>query len=362
MTPERWVRFPVRTVLVVIALVIAVWALIAILSIAREVITWILIAIFLALAMNQGVDLLMRRGVKRRGMAVAITYLGVLGAIAAVGATFVPILIDQVNEFVDKVPEYVEDLTKGEGKLGFLQEQYQIVDKIKAAIREGGAERIFGLSGTAISITKSVLTIIAAVVTIAFLTLFMLLEGPAWLERFYSLMPERSQPRWRRLGNEMYRTVGGYVTGNLFISVIAGISYTIVMLIMGVPFAIALGLVVAILDLVPMVGATLATVIVGTVAFFDSIAAGIVIVVFAIIYQQIENHLLQPLVYGRTVKLSPLAVLIAVLVGASLAGVLGALAAIPIAGAIQVLILDWRRSREAVAAEEVPATVDERAG
>jgi len=362
MTPERWVRFPVRTVLVVIGLVIAVWALISILSIAREVITWILIAIFLALAMNQGVDALLRRGVRRRGLAVAITYLGVLGGIAAVGATFVPILIDQVNEFADKVPEYVEDLTKGEGRLGFLQEEYHIVDRIKEAIQEGGAERVFGLSGTAISITRSVLTIIAAIVTIAFLTLFMLLEGPAWLERFYSLVPEQSQPRWRRLGNEMYRTVGGYVTGNLFISVIAGVSYTIVMLIMGVPFAAALGLVVAILDLVPLVGATVAALIVGTVAFFDSLAAGIVIVVFAIVYQQIENHLLQPLVYGRTVQLSPLAVLIAVLVGASLAGVLGALAAIPIAGAIQVLIMDWRRSRVAPTPAEAPGVADDRPG
>src|SRR6185436_13975314 len=109
--------------------------------------------------------------------------------------------------------------------------------------------------GTAIAVTKSVLTIVAASVTIIFLTFFMLLEGPAWVERFYSLMPESSQPRWRRVGNDIYRTVGGYVTGNLLISLIAGVSATVVLLIMGVPYAVALGLIVAILDLIPLAGA-----------------------------------------------------------------------------------------------------------
>jgi predicted PurR-regulated permease PerM len=124
------------------------------------------------------------------------------------------------------------------------------------------------------------------------------------------------------------------------------------MWIMGVPFALALGLLVAILDLVPLAGATIAAIVVGTVAFIHSVPAGIVVIVFFIVYQQIENHVLQPLVYGRTVQLSPLAVLVAVLVGASLAGILGALGAIPIAGAIQVLVLDWRRYH---GVEEVPA-------
>jgi predicted PurR-regulated permease PerM len=173
----------------------------------------------------------------------------------------------------------------------------------------------------------------------------MLLEGPRWMDRIYGLLPVESQPRWRRVGYDIYRTVGGYVTGNLLISLIAGISSTIVLLIMGVPYAVALGLIVAFLDLIPLAGATLAAIIVGAVAFIHSIVAGIVVVVFFVIYQQVENHLLQPVVYGRTVQLSPLAVLIAVLIGAELAGVLGALAAIPVAGAIQVVIADWNRQR-----------------
>jgi predicted PurR-regulated permease PerM len=143
------------------------------------------------------------------------------------------------------------------------------------------------------------------------------------------------------------------VTGNLLISVIAGVASTIVMLILGVPYAVALGLLVAILDLIPLAGATLAAIIVSSVGFIHSIAAGIVLIIFFIVYQQIENHLLQPLVYSRTVRLSPLAILVSVLIGAELAGVLGALAAIPVAGTIQVLLvafLEERRARRGTAA------------
>jgi predicted PurR-regulated permease PerM len=155
----------------------------------------------------------------------------------------------------------------------------------------------------------------------------------------------------QRIANDVYRTVGGYVTGNLLISIIAGAASTIVLLVMGVPFAVALGLLVAILDLVPLAGATLAAIIVSTVAFLASLPAGIVVLVFFIVYQQVENHLIQPVVYSRTVQLSPLAILIAVLVGAKLAGILGALAAIPVAGTIQVLLLSWLEVRRERGAE-----------
>jgi predicted PurR-regulated permease PerM len=177
------------------------------------------------------------------------------------------------------------------------------------------------------------------------MTFFMLLEGPRWTERFFSLLTPSSRTRWEGVGRDIYRTVGGYVTGNLVISLIAGTLTTVVLLILGVPFAVALGLIVAILDLIPLAGATIAAIIVGTVSFIHSITAGIIVIVFFIVYQQVENHLLQPLVYGRTVQLSPLAVLISVLIGAELAGVLGALAAIPVAGGLQVILLDWLRHR-----------------
>jgi len=198
-----------------------------------------------------------------------------------------------------------------------------------------------------LAVAKGVVNAVLATVTIAFMTFFMLLEGPGWVDSFLRQLPEEPRRRWRQVGHEIYRTVGGYVTGNLLISLIAGSLTTIVLLIMGVPFAVALGLIVAILDLIPLAGATIAAIIVGGVAFLHSIPAGIVVVVFFIVYQQIENHLLQPIVYGRTVQLSPLVILISVLIGAELAGVLGALAAIPVAGSLQVVFADWLRHRRA---------------
>jgi predicted PurR-regulated permease PerM len=352
---ERVVRFSVRSVLTVIALVIAAWAMLSIIAITRQVISWILVSIFLALALNPAVEWFMRRGVKRRGAAAGLTYTVAIGAIVGIGFLFIPTLVNQVNDFVQALPGYVDDLTKGRGRLGFLQTKYQIVDKVREAVSSGGASKVLGLTGTAVSITKSVITLVVAIITITFLTFFMLLEGPAWMERFYALLPEGSQARWRRVGYDVYRTVGGYVTGNLLISLIAGTLTTIILLILGVPFAVALGVIVAILDLIPLAGATIAAIIIGTVAFLHSITAGIVVVVFFIAYQQIENHFLQPVIYGRTVQLSPLAVLISVLIGAKLAGILGALGAIPVAGAIQVLLLDWQRAkRERIAPAETP--------
>jgi predicted PurR-regulated permease PerM len=163
----------------------------------------------------------------------------------------------------------------------------------------------------------------------------MLLEGPAWVERGLAALPESRRPRWRRLGGQIRETVSGYVPGNLLISAIAGTGAGIVLALTGVPFPVALGLLVAILDLIPLAGIVLAT-----MAFLTSLSAGIIVVVYFIVYQLIENHVLQPLVYGRTVRLSPLVVLVAVLVGSDLAGVLGALAAIPVAGTLQILLAD----------------------
>ena len=352
---ERLVRFPVKTILTVLGLIVAVWALLHVVVVARSVIVYILIAIFLALAINPLVAWIMRRGVRSRGVASGLACLLVLAGIAAIGYAFIPTLIDNVNNFVDAVPGYVHDLTKGKGRLGFLETKYHVVERLEHYVKQGGAKKLLGLSGVAISVTKSVLSFIVGAVTVAFLTFFMLLEGPTWMERFYGLLPEESQPRWRGVGHGIYRQVGGYVTGNLAISLIAGALATFVLLLLGVPFAVALGLLVGLLDLLPLVGATIAAVIVVAVGFLHSVLAGIVLIVFFIVYQQFENHVLQPLVYNRTVALSPLAILVSILIGAELAGVLGALAAIPVAGAIQVLIVDFLRARRERALK-TPAT------
>jgi predicted PurR-regulated permease PerM len=349
---ERWVHFRPRTVLVVIGILIAAFITLKVLWISRHVLSWIFIALFLALALNPAVERLERR-LGRRGAATGIVFVAALVAIGLIGWLFIPTLVDQVNNFAHKVPDYLDDVTKGRGRLGFLETKYHLVDKARKALRDGGASKLFGLSGTALALAEGVINAVLALVTIAFMTFFMLLEGPNWVDRFFSLLRPKSRERWRSVGHDIYRTVGGYVSGNLLISLIAGGLTAIVLAIMGVPYSIALGLVVGILDLIPLAGATIAAIIVGGVAFIHSVPAGIVVVAFFIIYQQVENHILQPVVYGRTVQLSPLVVLISVLIGAELAGVLGALAAIPVAGAIQVVFADWLRHRRV---DPVPET------
>ncbi len=202
------------------------------------------------------------------------------------------------------------------------------------------------------------MTFVVATVTILFMTLFMLLEGPSWVSRFEQLVPETARPHWQRSIDGIYKTVGGYVSGNLAISFVAGLSTTIVLLIVGVPYAVALGVIVAVLDLVPLAGATIAAVLVGLVAFVHTIVAGIVVVAFFIAYQQLENHVLQPLVYGRTVQLSPLTVLLSVLIGAEVFGIVGALAAIPIGGSAQVVAREITRYRREIRGGPPPAAPD----
>jgi predicted PurR-regulated permease PerM len=349
---ERVVSFRVRTILGIFLIAIAVWTVLHVVSVARHVLVWVAISVFLAMAINPLVDVLQRNGIRRRGLATGTAFLLVLLAFAAIGALFIPTLVDNVNKLVDATPGYVHDVTKGKGRLGFLETKYQIVEKVQEQIHNGGAKKLLGLSGAAVSVTKGVVSIVAGTVTIVFLTFFMVLEGPGWVERFYALLPPESQPRWRRIGNEIYRTVGGYVTGNLLISLIAGTLTALVLIALGVPYAVALGLIVAILDLIPLAGATAAGIIIGIVALLHSIFAGIVVIAFFILYQQLENHVLQPVVYNRTVKLSPLVILISVLIGAEVAGVLGALGVIPVAGSIQVILAEFLRARRERAIEK----------
>jgi predicted PurR-regulated permease PerM len=345
MSSDRVVTFRPKTVLSVagmlLGLAIALWVV----WVARRVVVWALVSVFLALALNPAVDGVQRRGVGRRGVAVVLVYVVVVLVIAGLGALIVPTLLQQVDDLIDAAPGYVEDLTAGRGPLGFLETKYHVVDRVTEAVRGNGSGRLAGGASAALDVARSVVTFVVAVVTITFMTFFMLLEGPAWLERLLGLLPEPSRPRWEAVGRDVYRTVGGYVTGNLLISLIAGVAATMVLLALGMPFALALGLLVAILDLIPLAGATLAAVLVTLVALTESVTTAIVVLAFFVVYQQLENHLLQPLVYGRTVQLSPLAILIAVLVGAEVAGVIGALGAIPIAGTIQILIVDWQRER-----------------
>jgi predicted PurR-regulated permease PerM len=330
-----------QVAVVLLGLAVALW----IVYVARQTLTWVFVAVFLTLALAPAVNVLQDRGLKRRGAATAVVFLLGFLLLAAIAGLLIPPLIDQVSGFADAAPGYVHDLTKGRGPLGFLETKYHVVEKVRQAASGGGATKFAGGASAVLSLTKSVVTAVVGFVTILFLTLFMLLEGRTWWERGIGMLPAESRPRWRNVGHQIGQTVSGYVTGNLLISLIAGTLSAIVLVIMGVPFPLALGLVVAVLDLIPLAGATLAGILLAVVGFLTSVTAGIVLVVFFTLYQQLENHVLQPLVYGRTVQLSPLIVLVSILIASEVAGVLGALAAIPVAGTLQILLLDWLRHR-----------------
>jgi predicted PurR-regulated permease PerM len=344
---ERVVSFRPRTIVTAAVLLVAVAVVLWIVWVSRRVLIWTFVSAFLAVALSPAVDALQRRWLHRRGAAAAVVYLVMIAAIAGLGALFIPTLVKQVNDLVDAAPGYVHDLTAGRGPLGFLETKYHVVERVQDAVKGNGSGRLAGGATAALDVTRSVITFVAGVVTILFMTFFMLLEGPAWRDRFIALLPARAQGRAHRMAGEIAQTIGGYVTGNLLISAIAGFFTTIVLLIVGVPFALALGLLVAILDLIPLAGATLGAIVVTLVALTDSVTSALIVFAWFVVYQQLENHLLQPIVYGRTVKLSPLAILVSVLIGAEVAGVIGALGAIPVAGTIQILISDWLQHRRA---------------
>jgi predicted PurR-regulated permease PerM len=345
------------TVLTVLGITVLVGLVLLLGYLAWHVLTWIIIAIILAAALNPAVEWFERRGMQRLWAASLVFALALL-FITAIGFLIIPPLVAQVSDFVDAVPDFIDDLTAGRGPLGFLQDDYQIVDRIREAIDKEGTAGVLGLSEPVLDIVRSVVTAVVGVITVIFLTYFMLLEGPRMVQTLLDLLPSGSRVRYERVGQNIYRTISGYVTGNLFISLIAGVTSAAVLFAVGSDYAIALGLLVAILDLIPLAGATLAAIVVSTVVFIETDWIRCVIVIaFFIAYQQIENHVLQPLVYGRTVQLSPLAVLVAVLIGAELAGILGALLAIPIAGSLMAIareVLAYRRE----AGIETPAGIE----
>jgi len=207
------------------------------------------------------------------------------------------------------------------------------------------ANYVSSAGGSVLVIARSVFSSFAAAVTILGLMVFMLLEGPGWLEVFWRAVPPKQRAHNKTLANQMYEAVAGYVTGNLLTSLLAAVLVSIMLTIVRVPYAVPLGILVGIFDLLPLVGATLGAILVITVALFASFPAAVVMVIFFVVYQQLENHFLQPVIYGRTVQMSPLLVLVSVLLGAGVAGLIGALVAIPIGASVQILVKDRAEQR-----------------
>jgi predicted PurR-regulated permease PerM len=339
------VVFHPRSILTALGVVLAVVAAVEFMLLAQAGLTLVMVALFLALALNPAVELAQRRGL-RRAPAVGVIYAVALSVLALLGAVFIPPLVDQISKLIDALPNLVHDLTKGHGPFGFLERKYHVVERVRSATTAQNASGLLGQAGSALTAVKGVVTTVFGSIIIAFLTFFMLLEGPEWRRRCIELIPERSRGTFERIGAGVYRSVGGFVTGNLLASLLAGFVATIIMLVTSVPYAVPIGLFVAIIELIPYLGPLVATILVTAVALTVGVSSALVALGLLLAYHVIEGHTLRPVLYGRAVKLSPLAVLVAILLGTEIAGILGALIAIPVAGSIQVVIEELLRRRD----------------
>lgn len=339
---EGWLT--ARSVLVAAGVVVGVAAALILLWLSRRIITWLLIAAFLAVALNPAVELLVRYARMRRGLAITVVYLLGAGAVTGVAMLFVPPLLDAGQALVDDAPSYIDRL-RDTDLFRTLDERYNLLDRVQKGIEEI-PDRLG--AGAAVDLVRRLFAGIFGTLTVLVLTFFFLLYGTQMRESALRSLGPGPRQRWRDVTDRMYATIGGYVRGNLLISVIAGVTAYIVLLVCGVPFAPALAFWVAITDLLPLIGATIGAVPCVAVAYFQGWVVGTIVTGYFVLYQQIENHLVQPAVMRRTTSLNPLVVLVAVLLGAELLGVLGALVAIPVAGMIQILVqdgLEHRRSR-----------------
>jgi predicted PurR-regulated permease PerM len=296
------------------------------------VLTWIAVSIFLAVALEPVVR------VTERWMSRTWAVLTVFGGLLALVALFLAVLIipiaTQVDDLRAAAPGYLQRLERNH-TIRDLNQRYKLVQKAQDAAKQAPA-RVFGAAGRFVNG-------VVATLTVLFLTLFLMFELPTMSRGLLSLLTEDDAARVRLVAADVNRSIGGYVLGNLAISVIAGATVGISLWILGVPYAAALAVFMGVCDLVPLVGATVGALAAIGVAFAaQGVTAGIVMIVVNVVYQQFENHILQPIVYRKTVQLSAFLVLVAVLVGGELMGVLGALVAIPIAGSIQLVVREIR--------------------
>jgi predicted PurR-regulated permease PerM len=359
-------RSVARTTAIVIGLVLLSALGLLLVYEVRRVIVWIVIAAFFATALHPLVSWLERR-VRwvKRWLATLVVYVVVFAVLAGLVALFVVPLVREGTQLAAQLPDMIRDARAGRGPVGGLLQRFHVVNWVQDHSSQIQSY-VSGLGGSTLSFVKGAATTIAGIVTIFVLSYLMVLEAPRLIDAFLALFSAERAERIRRVGGDCARTITGYITGNLLISVICGLLTYVVLLILGVPFAGLIALFVAIADLIPLVGATLGAIVAVLGGFTHSITAGIVVLVFFVLYQQLENHLLQPVILARTVQLNPLVVLVSILIGVELAGILGALLAIPVAGMVQIIARDvWdersgRPKPEPTVGEEERPAVGER--
>ena len=331
------------------ALIVGLWVL-------RKIVLYIVIAFFLSFLLTPLIRLLRRAGLSH-GVASTLVFVGGLLIIIGLVYLFVSPLVSSAVHFGHEVPNLIKSTRKGKGPLGRLVFRLHL----QKYLSEGSAKLTAQVTkvlkpATALSVGAAALSDLVAIGAIAVLTLFTMLESPRLWSAFLGAFRPSTSVRLERVINESIRSVTGYMLGNFLTSLIAGVISGVTLAILGVPFALLLGAFVALVDLLPLVGGLLAGVPVVVIAAIHSVPAGIVMLVVFLVYQQIENHVLNPVIMSRTVRLNPFWVLLAVLVGAALGGKIGsdlgtfvgALIGIPFGGALQVVVREIRRGPDAL--------------
>jgi predicted PurR-regulated permease PerM len=301
---------------------------------SRSVLLLIALAFFIAVGLEPIVALLNRRGL-RRGLAVLVVSLGAVAVLVGFLALAIPPLVTQIDNLVKDAPHYLQELNNRSSVLGHLNNRFKIVMHLQKALAGGG---IGSITSGVVGAGKVVLGLVSSVVIVAALTLYFLSAMPSVTRTVYRLVPHSRRARAGLLIDEVFARVGGYVLGNLLTSVIAGVGTFIWLVAFGVPYALLLSVFVAFMDLIPIVGSTVAGIIVSLVALTVSWPVALATAGFYLVYRQAEDYLITPRVMARTVDVSGLLTIVAVLIGGALLGIIGALIAIPIAAAIKLLL------------------------
>lgn len=332
-------RVPWRTILAAIVAVLGTLASLTVLRHLTRLIAWVAVAGFLATVLNPAVDFLQRRARLRRGLASVTVLILVLAATAGMVAAFLTPIVDQTREFAKNLPELVEDAEAGRGTIGELVQRFNLDEFVRD--NQAKLESFTSDLGKRVpGILASVFSTVYAGLTILVLTILFLTQGPNLVRGVHRAIPPLHQERAAFVGADVAKAMSGYMYGNFLISIIAGIASYTFFRTAGVPYPEVLALWVAFTDLIPLVGATLGAIPTVVLSFLDSTTAGVAAVIFFVIYQQFENHVLQVTVMAKTVNVNPLTVLLSVIAGIELFGYVGALLAIPAAGALQVIFKD----------------------
>ncbi len=340
--------------------VVALAALVYVLYLVRSVLILIFIAGFLAVALGPAVDFFQRRKVPR-SLSILLVYLCILLGIVGVGLLVVPPIVDQVDGLSQDIPGYVDDLRKNDTFRKY-DDKYDISEKVNEQAAKLPS-RLGDAAGALQSVTVGIFGALVQLVTVLTMTFFFLQQGKGMVRSVLRLRGAETEERLTPIAEEIYRSTAGYVAGNLIISFIAGLTAYVTMELLGVPFAVPLAVLMAFLDLIPLIGASIGGVAIGMVtAFHDFPTDTIIWAIVFIVYQQLENNVLQPVVYRRTVNVNPLLVIVAILIGSKLLGVLGALVAIPVAASIQIIMRSLWEERQKQTSVVMPPSAAEAPG